>query len=266
MGEIRILNQLKSTPHTIEFTNDQRRHFLSQGDILSSISDIGYDLNYLKSFASSPGMNSSIITDIERIWQIASEAGIVSNIPGIEMSLQTSINEYPILASGDDGFASQIGTAKFEDTHSQIHFGYSSWVAYPWLRFQLPFAQGTPIISADIEVKAQTTDSNAMSLNWYIEDVENSAQLADLTDFWARIRNSVPVLWTPGTWNGNTSNLISGLAPLVQHAIDKPGWVAGNYIQFFGHYASGSSQSSRICHSFDEWGEPEPKLVIESVT
>lgn len=155
-------------------------------------------------------------------------------------------------SGGDDGYVpGEAAHDDFVDSYSQVHMGYSAWVAYPWFRFKLDgISSGTVIDEAKIAFDASHSQTKAMTANWYVEDVDNSIpQLVSKADYWSRVWNATPVFWNPESWIGGNIHYSPDLAPLIQYIIDKPGWVAGNYIQFFMARISGIQQSSRIAGS-----------------
>ena len=136
------------------------------------------------------------------------------------------------------------------------------------LRFQnVILPQGAVVTNAYIEFKAQSTESNAVTLKIVGQDSDNPGQFddsyGDITSTAKRPETFASVSWTPGAWTDGNLYQTSNLASIVQEIAGRPGWTSGNAMVFKIIYESGAGRRGAEPQDSTPDGDGTPILVIE---
>jgi hypothetical protein len=167
---------------------------------------------------------------------------------------------FQVAAGGDD--VNENGTT-FSDTASSIWFGNASGASYTGLRFtNVLLPPGATVTSAHLEVNAANTQWIGMAFEFGMEAAANSqpftstskpSQRALLTP---RVAHSSDQQWVSGTWYS-----LDELAPLVQAALNQPGWASGNALSLLLR-GTGQAWARKFGRAFEGGATFAPRLVV----
>jgi type IV pilus assembly protein PilY1 len=146
-----------------------------------------------------------------------------------------------------------IGGASFDMRASQVN----------GLRFQnLPIAQGTRILEAQLVFTARSASTGAATLRFHAEDADDSPGFSSsVDDVSARTTTTATATWTPADWDiVDEQHVSSDLTALVQEIVDRPGWSPGNSLTIVQSHDSGVE---RHAHTYNGNAAAAPMLRIK---
>jgi hypothetical protein len=170
-------------------------------------------------------------------------------------------------------------------TASTVFVGTASGSSYAGLRFVgVPVPPGATVTSARVEVRAASTQWNAMQFEWAAEASGNAAVFSATSRpsqrvlGAARVAHSTNQQWVGGTWYA-----LDQLAPLLQGVVARPDWASGNAVafiirgtgpawgrKFFSAFESGNANAARLVVTYAVAGGPPPPplptLSVNDVT
>lgn len=122
--------------------------------------------------------------------------------------------------------------------------------------------QGATIDAAtfDFVATAKSTPSSDISLYGFAED--NSAQLADITDYYTRTLTTSDALFSVGSLTAGGSFTTGDFKGVVQEIVDRAGWASGNAIQFTLLQAQATGVIGMSVASYDHATYTEPTLNV----
>ncbi len=135
-----------------------------------------------------------------------------------------------------------------------------NWAGYRFTNVSIP--AGATITSARLEANAASTQWQRMAFEFAMEAAVNSAaftaasrpsQRALLTP---RVAHSTDAQWVGGTWY-----LLEQIAPILQAAINQPGWQAGNAVSLLLR-GTGSAWGRKFVRHFESGAAFAPRLVV----
>ena len=154
---------------------------------------------------------------------------------------------FPIIAASDDGseetFPGECSSFPFMFSRN-THFLHRC--RFIGLRFAgVTIAQGTPIGSAFIDLRAAFSDSGGASNTIVGQAVDDAAPLTGFNGFSNDISSRVPTTafknWSiPNFTNGNTFST-PDIKNIVQEIVDRPGWASGQAMFFRFQNGAGSA-------------------------
>lgn len=140
------------------------------------------------------------------------------------------------------------------------------------LRFVgLDVPQGAEILEATLTVwsfNAAIGDANDYVTVW-MEQTDDAGQVASPADAWARMEEGGATLRWPTTNTGrNRPQPSPDLSELLQEIVSRPGWTAGNAVQFFAAAAPEPEHDGRQMHSYytGSAGATRPILEVRYAT
>ncbi len=146
-----------------------------------------------------------------------------------------------------------IGDSSFDMRSSQVN----------GLHFQnLPIAQGTQILAAQLTFTARSTATGAVSLRFHAEDADDSPGFSSsVSDVSTRAKTTATATWTPADWDiVGEQHVSSDLTALVQEIVDRPGWTPGNGLTIIQSHDSGGE---RHAHTYNGNAAAAPMLRIK---
>lgn len=107
---------------------------------------------------------------------------------------------------------------------------YSSWFRFAGVPLGASLLEGV-----FIKLKAAVSASNTVCrLRIYGEAADDPSYPTSYADYWARTRTQAYVNWEPDAWtSGEWYGLDVDIKAIVNELMARPGWVAGNAMQFF---------------------------------
>ena len=147
-----------------------------------------------------------------------------------------------------------LGGAQFDMRGSQIN----------GLRFtQIPISQGATITSADLTFIVRNTDSNATTLTFQTEAIDdaptfNGAQnnISDRSTGPSSVNWAAPAFAAQGD-----VHITVDIAPIIRDVINRPGWAASNSLVIIQSHSSGSRRRAR---TFNHNPVDAPLLTIRT--
>ena len=140
------------------------------------------------------------------------------------------------VASGvNDGYWSDAALS-YSNTATTARVGHFSSTDYDrnsYLRIALTTPKGATIDSAVLEVLPSGINGSIPTIRIRAEAVDNASAISSRTGITARPRTTAFVDWAPATWTTGTWATTPNLKAIIQEIVNRPGWVAGNYIQLF---------------------------------
>lgn len=105
------------------------------------------------------------------------------------------------------------------------------------LRFQnVAVPQGATILSAEIQLTANTTNTGDNTSSIFGEDADDAAQYtSDASNISGRTYTTASASWVIGDWAGNDrggAQLTPDISAIVQEIVDRAGWASGNAMAF----------------------------------
>jgi len=143
---------------------------------------------------------------------------------------------FRVTAGVNDGNWSDSGTVSFSNTATVNRLGHFSSTDYDrnsYVRIALTIPQGATVDTAVLEVLPSGINGTIPALRIRGEAVDNASAISSRTGLAARPRTTASVDWTPATWSIGTWATTPDLKAIIQEIVNRPGWVAGNYIQLF---------------------------------
>jgi hypothetical protein len=183
------------------------------------------------------------------------------------------------IAAGVDD-VNEVGTT-LTATASTVFVGTANGASYAGLRFVgVPVPAGATVTSARVEVRAASTQWNAMQFEWAAEASGNAAVFSATSRpsqrvlGAARVAHSTNQQWVGGTWYA-----LDQIAPLVQGVVSRPDWAAGNSMafvirgtgpawgrKFFSAFESGAVNAARLVVTYTAAGVPPPPPPLPALS
>lgn len=201
-------------------------------------------------------------------------AGILCLVPWLLLALAAAQDE----AAGADAPL----TLEVQAVHDSLSFtsgwwGESDphyWIStagepHDLLRFEgLDVPQGATITGARLTVwsfNAAADDDDDYVTVW-MEQTDDAEQASDPADAWARKEaGGLTVRWATTNPGRDRPQPSPDLSDLVQEIVERPGWSAGNAVQFFARSTSDPAHDGRQMHSYytGAAGATRPTLEVE---
>ncbi|MCK5363016.1 MAG: hypothetical protein KAR22_08615, partial [Gammaproteobacteria bacterium] len=131
------------------------------------------------------------------------------------------------------------------------------------LHFQnLPIAQGTQILEAQLMFTARSTATGAVTLRFHADNADDSPGFSSsVSDVSTRTRTTATATWTPPDWDiVDEQHVSSDLTALIQEIVDRPGWAPGNGLTIIQSHDSGGE---RHAHTYNGNAAAAPMLRIK---
>ncbi len=129
------------------------------------------------------------------------------------------------------------------------------------MRFtNLTIPPGAKITAATIRLKAATSDSGVVSLNFRSEAADSAAVFGtEPGTLTSRLKTSTSVPWQPKAWSAGAYARTPDLSAVVQEVVDRPGWKSGNALAFI---VVGMGTAKRSAYAHDAGAVYAPQLTI----
>ena len=139
----------------------------------------------------------------------------------------------------------------------------SATASYAGFRFaNVTIPAGATITSARLETNAASTQWNRIAFEFAIEAAANSAAFTATSRpsqrplLAPRVAHSTDVQWTANTWYQ-----LEQIAPILQAAINQPGWTSGNAVSLILR-GTGSAWGRKFVRAFEGGAATAPRLVV----
>jgi len=136
------------------------------------------------------------------------------------------------IATGYDD--AQEKNSTWEPSETTLTFGYTGGIIFgepyrSFLRFQLPIEKDAIIVSAKLKFYSQVANAETFTCNIDVYDTDDmpSLETAPTVPLWNN-----PVPYTPEAWEVDTWYESPDIKTLVQHIVNRTGWVKNNHIGF----------------------------------
>lgn len=169
-------------------------------------------------------------------------------------------------ASADDGWHDE-GASTFDNSGTSISIiGYDNLLETPpnvgFVRIpNVTVPQGATISAASFDFVA-TAKSTPGTIYISGFDEDNSAQVADVTDYFTRAETTATEGLTFGSLTAGGSFTTGDFKGVVQEIVDRAGWASGNAMQFRLYQSSAFGPIGASIASYDHATYTEPTLNI----
>ena len=143
---------------------------------------------------------------------------------------------FRVAASVDDGNWSDSGSVSFSNTATVNRLGHFSATDFDrnsYVRIALTIPRGATVDTAVLELLPSGINGTIPALKIIGEAVDNASAISSRAGIATRPRTTAAVPWTPATWSVGTWVTSPDLKAVIQEIVNRPGWVAGNYVQLF---------------------------------
>lgn len=168
------------------------------------------------------------------------------------------------VALGSDDAQEGVSTGIATHTPTSLPLGANAGAAQlVGLRWTLPLARGTRILSARVRFTAAAVSTGPAMLTFRHQVADNAPTFVNTRyNISSRPRSTRAVDWIPQDWTtvgeSGLAQRTGDLSALVQDVIDRPGWVAGN-----GFVLLVTGSGARVARSFEAGGSASAVLEIE---
>jgi len=224
------------------------------------------------SFADPSAMDTTASFTVSGTYllRLTADDGDLVNYDGVNVHVSDTAApgipvEIRVAAGSDDAEESLADSTVSVDGGGDLEMAFDTpFSQIVGMRFlNLPLAQGTPILNAWIQFRADETDITPAQLRFQGHDVDDAptfvVQPGNLS---ARARTSAVVWWSPQPWailnEIGPAQRSPNLKSIIQEIVDRPGWTPGNAIAIL---VTGSGE--RVADSYEGWPPIAPLLHLD---